>query len=317
MRTVNSKGNSKSRQKLQFKDIIKLVEKIANTDATVLITGSSGTGKEGIAKAIHEQSGRSSHDMIVVNCAAIPKELIESELFGHVKGAFTGAIRDKKGKFELADGGSLFLDEIGEMPIELQAKLLRVIQERIIEPVGSESPKEIDVRLIAATNVNLKKKISQGKFREDLFYRLNVIPIEIPNLAERKDDIPVLVQEFIRRFSKDEHISITLELHNRLMEHPWKGNVRELENLIERMVILRKSNQLSISDLPPDFGTQIIQTTHANEQANEYISFQDSEKKIVIDALQKFGWNKSAAAKYLKIPRHVLIYRMQKYDIKK
>ena len=303
-----------------FKDILKLVEKIASTDATVLITGSSGTGKEGIAKMIHTHSNRSGNDLIVVNCAAIPKELIESELFGHVRGAFTGAIRDKKGKFELADGSSIFLDEIGEMPLELQAKLLRVIQERIIEPVGSESSKEIDVRIIAATNINLKEKIEQGKFREDLFYRLNVIPIEIPSLSERKEDISVLIQEFIRRFTKGEQITIAPQLQSRLLEYSWPGNVRELENLIERMVILRKSNQLTLGDLPSDFGMQIEkskQTDTGTTKDDSYISFNDSEKKVITDALTKCGWNKSAASKYLKIPRHVLIYRMQKYDIKK
>ncbi len=304
-----------------IKELLALVDKIADTDATILITGDSGTGKEVIAKSIHYKSNRSGNQLIIVNCAAIPKELIESELFGHTKGAFTGAIRDKKGKFELAEGGTIFLDEIGDMQIELQAKLLRVIQERTVEPIGSEASKEIDVRLIAATNVNLKEKIAQGKFREDLYYRLNVIPIHIPKLSERLEDIQILAQEFIKRFSKGTLIKISTQLLERLTNYSWPGNVRELENLIERLVILRKSDELQVADLPNDFGKneQILSTDSQPKKiektSDSYLSFHDSEKKVIIDALNKFAWNRTRSAKFLQIPRHVLIYRMKKYDI--
>ncbi len=302
-----------------FKEMLKLVDKIADTDTTVLISGESGTGKEVIAKSIHYKSHRSDKEFIAVNCAAIPKELIESELFGHVKGAFTGAVRDKKGKFELADGGTLFLDEIGDLNIELQAKLLRAIQERIIEPVGSEHNKAIDIRLLAATNVNLKKKVSEGKFREDLYYRLNVIPIHVPSLTERKDDVPILVKEFVTKFGKESEITVSTKLLDSLMHYSWPGNVRELENLIERMVILRKSNELTEKDLPDDFGvddTPSSKVEESNDKSPEsYLSFHDAEKKLVIDTLNRFAWNRTKTAKFLQIPRHVLIYRMKKYDI--
>ena len=298
-----------------FKEMMKLVDKIADTDATVLISGASGTGKEVIAKSIHYKSNRSDKEFIAVNCAAIPKDLIESELFGHVKGAFTGAVRDKKGKFELADGGTLLLDEIGDLNIELQAKLLRVIQERIIEPVGSEFKKEVDIRLLAATNVNLKRKVSNGEFREDLYYRLNVIPINIPSLKDRKEDISILVQEFLKRFGKENDITVSSKLMDTLMNYTWPGNVRELENLIERMVILRKSNMLTEKDLPEEFNIDQIQPALKEEPAESYLSFHEAEKKIIIDALNKYAWNRTKSAKFLQIPRHVLIYRMKKYEL--
>lgn len=322
---IQLRGKLKAKDRLRnfvgiskpFKDMMKLVDKIAETDATVLITGGSGTGKEVIAKSIHYKSERSHKEFIAINCAAIPRELIESELFGHVKGAFTGAVRDKKGKFELADGGTLFLDEIGDLNIELQAKLLRVIQERIVEPVGSETKLEVDVRILSATNVNLKKRVSKGDFREDLFYRLNVIPINIPCLNDRKDDIPILIQEFLKRFSNDDDdITISTKLMDTLLSYSWPGNVRELENLIERMVILRKSKKLTERDLPDDFGIVETSSSIKDEQEPEsFLSFHEAEKKLIIDALNKFAWNRTKTAKALQVPRHVLIYRMKKYEI--
>ncbi len=299
-----------------FKELMTKVEKIAPTDATVLLTGESGTGKEVIARAIHYKSGRSDKELITVNCAAIPKELIESELFGHVKGAFTGAVRDKKGKFELADGGTLFLDEISELGIELQAKLLRVIQERIIEPVGAERRTEIDIRLIAATNVNLKERVVEQKFREDLFYRLNVIPLHVPSLRERKEDITILIKEFLRKFGREQKVEVTEGLLHALEDYHWPGNIRELENLIERMVILRKSDRLTLDDLPQDFTTaQPVEEGDTEEKATHSLTFHEAENKLIVDALNKAGWNKSRAAKQLNIARHVLIYRMKKYGI--
>ncbi|RME30574.1 MAG: sigma-54-dependent Fis family transcriptional regulator, partial [Candidatus Zixiibacteriota bacterium] len=220
-----------------FKEMMALVDKIAATDATVLITGASGTGKELIARILHDKSNRAEKEFIAVNCAAIPRELIESELFGHVKGAFTGAVRNKKGKFELADGGTLFLDEVGELALDLQAKLLRALQERVIEPVGGEKQIPVDVRVIGATNVNLEERVRAGRFREDLYYRLNVIPIRVPGLAERREDIPLLAKAFAARFAPGEKITLSPDLLQALQQHSWPGNIRELENLLERMVL--------------------------------------------------------------------------------
>lgn len=318
------KGKLKEHDKLKnfvgtsklFKEMMSVIDKIASTDATILLTGESGTGKEIVARTIHLKSLRSLKQFIAVNCAAIPRELIESELFGHVRGAFTGAVKDKKGKFELADGGTLLLDEIGELNIELQAKLLRVLQERIVEPVGSESKKEIDVRIIAATNVNLKEKVINRQFRDDLYYRLNVIPIVVPSLRQRKEDIPVLIKVFLRKFEKEEAITVSSNLLKILTKYSWPGNVRELENLIERMVILRRSNQLTEKDLPEDFlSGDLDKPARSDVDKKEHLSFHEAEKKIITDALDKFTGNKSKASKYLSIPRHVLIYRMKKYNI--
>ena len=296
-----------------YKAMIELVRKIAPTEATVLITGESGTGKEMIAREIHFQSNRKDKPFIPINCAAIPKELIESELFGHVKGAFTGAIKDKRGKFVLAEGGTILLDEIGELSIDLQAKLLRVIQERTIEPVGSEGTIEIDVRLLAATNIDLKEQILKGGFREDLFYRLNVIPLAIPPLRGRLDDISVLVKEFLNKYSPDQKVTFSPELLKSLKTFHWTGNIRELENLIERMVILRSSDNLSSDDLPEDFTSQTA-TSEDNTEGNN-LSFHETEKKMIVDALKKFSLNQSKASRYLKIPRHILVYRIKKYGI--
>ncbi|MEW5924458.1 MAG: sigma-54 dependent transcriptional regulator [Candidatus Zixiibacteriota bacterium] len=297
-----------------FKLLLELVDKIAPTDATILISGESGTGKEMIARAIHNKSHRRNGEFIAVNCAAIPRDLIESELFGHMKGAFTGAVRDKKGKFELADNGTILLDEISELNIELQAKLLRVIQERVLEPIGSEKKVEIDVRIIAATNSNLRDAVTRGRFREDLFYRLNVIPLHVPALRERPEDIPILATEFLKRFASENSIRITTDLMQALVEHDWPGNIRELENLIERMVILRKSDELTPGDLPPDIG-QMINQVNGSTISNSEITYYEAEKKLILDALEKYAWNKTRAAKHLKIPRHILIYRMKKYDL--
>lgn len=300
-----------------YREVMAMVDKIAPTDATVLITGESGTGKEVIARTIHERSLRADKNFVAINCAAIPRDLLESELFGHVAGAFTGAVRDKKGKFQLAEGGTLLLDEISELSIDLQAKLLRTIQERIIEPLGSETRLEVDIRLLAATNKNLKAEVASGRFREDLYYRLNVIPIHIPALRERPEDIAVMVKGFLSEQDADHKIRLDSELMARLINHNWPGNVRELENLIERMVILRSSDTLTISDLPRDFtaATSSKPPITPEEKAPENLSLFEAEKNMVIGALNKFSWNRSRAAEYLKIPRHVLVYRMKKYGL--
>jgi two-component system NtrC family response regulator len=299
-----------------FKEMMSVVEKIAPTDASVLLSGESGTGKEVVARAIHSRSARSGNSFVAINCAAIPRDLIESELFGHEKGAFTGAVKNKKGKFELADAGTLLLDEISELGIDLQAKLLRAIQERVIEPVGSEKSIEVDVRLIATSNVNLRERVASGKFREDLFYRLNVIPIIVPPLRERREDIPILIKEFIRKHGGGQNIKLAPELMKTLREHRWPGNVRELENLIERMTILRSGDVLTGEDLPEDFGA--LDSVNGNVVENEitnHMTYQEAEEMLVVNALNRFGWNRTKAAKYLNIPRHVLIYRMKKYSI--
>ena len=299
-----------------FKEMMGIVDKIAATDATVLLTGPSGTGKELVARAIHARSGRAGREFVAINCGAIPSELIESELFGHTKGAFTGAIRDKKGKFELADRGTIFLDEVSELAVELQVKLLRVLQERVVEPVGSESIKQIDVRVLGATNTDLQKRLAQGRFRADLFYRLNVIPMKIPSLEERKDDIPLLMKEFVGRYAPQDKVTASQQLLDRLSRYSWPGNIRELENLVERMVILRKSDVLSLKDLPKDFGAAVaFEPDSFQEPPPEHLTFHEAEEKIIREALGRSGWNRTKAAKSLNIARHVLLYRMKKYNI--
>jgi DNA-binding NtrC family response regulator len=300
-----------------FKEMMATVERIAATDATVLLTGESGTGKELVARDIHDLSARSGHDFVALNCAAIPVQLLESELFGHVKGAFTGAVRDKRGKFELADGGTMLLDEIADLARELQAKLLRVLQEHVIEPIGSEKTREVDVRLIASTNASLEDKVRAGSFRDDLYYRLNVVPIHVPSLRERKEDIPLLAEAFVDRVAKGRDVRIDPGLMTALIEHEWPGNVRELENLVERMVLLRRSDALTAADLPGDFGTFDPRREPARRETGVHLTYHDAEKKLILEALEKSGWNKSRAAKYLEIPRHVLLYRIKKYGLTK
>ena len=295
-----------------FKQMLALVDKIATSDATVLISGASGTGKELVARRIHARSPRAGRPFVAVNCAAIPAQLMESELFGHVKGAFTGAIRAKRGKFELATGGTLFLDEVSELSIELQAKLLRVLQEQVVEPLGSERSVEIDVRVLAATNADLESRVERGTFRKDLFYRLNVIPVRIAPLAERRDDIPVLVQEFVRRYAGGRKIEVAGALLERLKAGSWPGNVRELENLVERMVVLRTGHSLTEHDLPSDFD----RGPAGSGAAAPALTYSQAEQKLVLDALDRAGWNRSEAARLLAIPRHVLIYRMKKYGLR-
>jgi len=295
--------------------VFSMVRKVANTEATVLITGESGTGKELVARAIHSLSSRKTAPFVTINCAAIPRDLLESELFGHVKGAFTGAIRDKKGKFQLASGGTLFLDEVGELTPDLQPKLLRALQERVVEPVGGAAPEKLDVRLVAATNLELEEAIAQGKFREDLYYRLSVIPVHLPPLRARKEDIPLLLRHFAAKqgcggvaFAGD-----ALEL---LTNYAWPGNVRELENTVEQLLIMRQGDIISIEELPE----KILGGRHAGNKPvislpEEGYSLEQLEREIVVEALERNDWNQSSAARFLRIPRHVLIYRMEKYGI--
>lgn len=301
----------------RFREMCIIIDKVAPTDTSVLITGESGTGKELVARTIHEKSLRGGQDFVAVNCAAIPGELIESELFGHVKGAFSGAVRDRRGRFELAEGGTLFLDEVSELGLDLQAKLLRALQERIVEPVGSESSISIDVRLLAASNVDLVERVKSGRFREDLYYRLNVIPLRVPPLRERAEDIEILARHFVDSNAFGVDISIDPVLMELLKTFHWPGNVRELQNLIERLVVLRKSNHLSDKDLPSEFISQMssVVESQSNLVADSEVSFYESEKKIILEALNRFGWNRTRAARYLQIPRHILIYKLKKFGL--
>ncbi|MCB2229766.1 sigma-54 dependent transcriptional regulator [bacterium] len=291
-----------------------LIGKVADTDATILITGESGTGKEMVARAIHWESSRADKEFVAVNCAAIPRELIESELFGHVRGAFTGAVRDKRGKFELADEGTLLLDEVSELAIDLQAKLLRVLQENVIEPVGAERSRPVNVRVLAASNVDLRARAQAGRFRNDLYYRLNVVPVQVPPLRERREDIGLLARHFIETHEGSTAIRFDPKLLQVLVEYSWPGNVRELENLVARMVILRKSDLLTVKDLPEDFGRFDPHETK-DEVKNSDVTLEEAERTVILDALDRSDWNKSRAAKRLGIPRHVLLYRLKKYGI--
>lgn len=303
-----------------MRHVFDIVRRVAASEATVLICGESGTGKELIARALHQGSERHDGPFVAVNCAALPSELLESELFGHRRGAFTGAIKDHKGKFELADGGTLFLDEIGELPVELQPKLLRALQEREIEPLGG-SRRRVDVRLVAATNRDLDGAMQQGRFREDLYYRLAVILIDIPSLRERPEDIPLLVQHFLQRHG-GEGLQLDSAALRRLCEYDWPGNVRELENAVERMILLRRNDHLDIEDLPAKIvgssgqgraegGGRVVNLP------DDGYSLEEIEKEAVLEALLRCHNNQTKAAAFLRIPRHTLLYRMEKFGIHK
>ena len=294
--------------------LLQRVEKIAASQASVLISGESGTGKEVIAKALHRGSDRSKEPFIAVNCAAIPKDLIESELFGHLKGSFTGAVHDRKGKFSLADGGTLFLDEVGELPIDLQPKLLRALQEQQIEPVGGV-PEQVDVRVIAATNRNLEEALQTGSFREDLYYRLAVVPIEIPPLRERREDIPLLLKFCLRKQPAGMNITFSERIIDHLQQYDWPGNVRELENVVEQMIILRSSDRLDLADLPERIGRPAKKPKGVLNLPDEGYSLEALEQEAVVEALRRCNGNKSKAAAFLQIPRHTLLYRLEKYNI--
>lgn len=293
----------------------------AQSDATVLIRGETGTGKELLARGIHYNSRRNDKPFITINCGAIPKELLESELFGHVRGSFTGAVANKRGKIEMADQGSLFLDEIGEMPLDLQVKLLRLLQEREIEKVGAPTPTKVDVRIIAATHRNLQAMVEDGSFREDLYYRLAVIPVELPPLRERQDDIPELVQAFFDR-SKQRHGRPDLKLSPALLPyfsaHRWPGNVRELENLVERIVVLARGDEVRLEDLPEHLRRERPALDAVNLELPPHgISLEAVERELILRALEKCNWNQTKAAQYLDISRKVLIYRMEKFGLHK
>jgi nitrogen regulation protein NR(I) len=314
-------------------DIYAVLERVADTPTTVLITGESGTGKELVARALHQHSSRKDKPFIKVNCAAIPKELIESELFGYERGAFTGAVASKPGRFELAGGGTLFLDEIGEIPIEMQVKLLRALQESEFERVGGIKTIRVDVRLVAATNRDLKKLIGAGTFREDLFYRLNVVPIRLPALRERAIDIPVLVEHFLRKFNerlKKSVAGVEPEAMEVLQTYPWPGNIRELENVIERAVLFCDTQKLRTDDLPPEvkgaspvYSAQLpeadLQAALASEgglKEHVKVAMSRLEKELVSRALEQTSGNVTHAARLLKISRKGLQLKMKELGLR-
>jgi len=300
--------------------VFQVVRKVADTEASVLITGESGTGKELVARSIHAISSRQERPFVAINCAAIPRDLLESELFGHVKGAFTGAIKDKTGKFQLADGGTLFLDEVGELPLDLQPKLLRALQERVIVPVGGTKEQRLDVRIVTATNLDMEQAIADGIFREDLYYRLAVIPIHLPPLRQRRDDIPLLLRHFCSKHGAS-RISFDKLTLAALTSYAWPGNVRELENLVERLLIMRNGDTISIDDLPDKIRTGDAVAASSScpvgviNLPDEGYSLEQLEHEVVVQALERNQWNQTAAARFLRIPRHTLIYRMEKYEI--
>ena len=300
-----------------MQEILRITHRVANSDASVLILGESGTGKELIARAIHYNSPRKDKPFVVINCPSIPANLLESELFGHVKGSFTGAIKDRMGKFEQADGGTIFLDEIGDLHEDLQAKLLRVLQEQEFERIGSEQPVKVDVRVIAATHQDLRQLIKEKKFREDLYYRLSVVPIQLPPLRERKEDIPFLVDFFLKKYGRGRKYSLEPAALQALMHYSWPGNVRELENLIERLVTLAEGDRITLKDIP-EFIThsETGEAVFGIQIPPEGIGLDEIEKKVIEKVLQMTAGNQSEAARLLKIPRHVLLYRMKKLGIR-
>ncbi|MGQ0793843.1 MAG: nif-specific transcriptional activator NifA [Deltaproteobacteria bacterium] len=318
----------------KMKEISETVHRVAATAATVFIRGESGTGKELIARAVHYNSPRASGPFVKLNCAALPDTLLESELFGHEKGSFTGASYERKGRFELADGGTIFLDEMGDIPVSTQMKLLRVLQEKKFERVGSSKTVSSDVRIIAATNKDIERAIAEGDFREDLYYRLNVIPIFLPPLRERKDDIPMLAEHFLHKFNGENQksVRISAEVMDLMLRYSWPGNVRQLENCIQRLVIMADRDAISTEDMPLEIRTQ--NKTHSSPPHGEPAEWgegeaparknpssliktvEELEKERIISALHKCGWVKSHAATYLEITPRQLDYKVIKYGIK-
>lgn len=309
-------------------EIFALIGKVAGTDIPVLILGESGTGKELVAQALHNLSRRKNGPFIKINCAAIPSELLESELFGYEKGAFTGAVRAKKGRFELADGGTIFLDEIGDMDIGLQGKLLRVLQGQEFERVGGEMTHKVDIRLITATNQNLEDMISKGTFREDLFYRINALPIHMPPLRERREDIPLLVRHFLKKYSEGKNIELTSSAMEYLSRKEWKGNVRELENLLQRMIIIIDKDTISEIDIRAVDAQEKTLSKDNVAVLREHISMmvknsctvstemEHIEREFISEALRLAGGNMRKAASHLGIPKSTLFNKINKYDIK-
>lgn len=299
----------------KMQEVFKAVHRVADSKATVILYGESGTGKELIAKAIHYMSPRVKYPFVKFNCASIPEGLLESEIFGHEKGAFTGAINVRKGRFELAHGGTILLDEIGDLPINLQPKILRVLQEKEFERVGGERTIKVDVRLIAATSRNLEELVAKGMFREDLFYRLNVVPLSLPALRERKEDIPLLVEFFLKRFNTEnnKHVSISSDTLRVLVDYYWPGNVRELENILERLVVMSDGKVVSPTDLPVNL--KIPSHEEVLQKESLQAGIEDIEKSSILDALEKTGWVQARAARLIGLTPRQIGYKIKKYRI--
>jgi two-component system response regulator PilR (NtrC family) len=304
----------------RMQEVYQFIEKVADSKATVLITGESGTGKEVVAKAIHYNSFRKEQAFVAINCGAIPENLLESELFGHEKGSFTGAIQQKAGLFEVADGGTIFLDEIAELPAMMQVKLLRVLQEQEFRRVGGTRTLQVDVRLIAASNKDLEQEVADEHFREDLFYRLNVIRVTLPPLRERREDIPLLVEYFLRKLTGDKPVNVTETLLRRLLDYQWPGNIRELENTIERCVVLGSGGELDEDSLPTHIRSQAqIGSGSLEEIPDEGLDLDaylgNIEKDILLKALDKVGGVRKRAAELLNISFRSIRYRLAKFGI--
>lgn len=313
-----------------MREVYSIIEKIAPSSVTVLLLGESGTGKELVARAVHESGSRRDQPFIKVNCAALPETLLESELFGHERGAFTGAHATRPGRFELASNGTIFLDEIGEMPLALQAKMLRVLQEKQFERIGGSKTFDVDVRIIAATNVGLEQAVERGTFRADLYYRLNVVPIMLPPLRERMEDIPLLLNHFLSMSNErnGKKLLLTADLLDFLIDYPWPGNVREMQNMVERMVILAEGDRLTLSDLTPNVlawqnGTSVARPEQPGNAVAAPVapvqqgrkSLQDIEKEEVEAALRRHGWVQVRAAKELGLTQRQIGYRIKKYGL--
>jgi two-component system response regulator AtoC len=298
--------------------VLELVERAAEYKATVLLQGESGTGKEVLARALHAQSPRRDEAFVAVNCAAIPEALLESELFGHAKGAFTGADRARRGLFAEADGGTLFLDEIGELPMALQAKLLRVLQEEEVRPVGESKARRVDVRVLAATARDLEVEVAAGRFREDLFYRLDVVRVKVPPLRERREDVPLLVDHFLgrtRQLLGKAVRSIDDDALDRLMSYAWPGNVRELENVLERAAILARSDRLTLADLPPNLQAVQADRRGPGRDLSLRRARRALEARLIVEALEATGGNRTHAARLLGISHRALLYKLKEYGL--
>jgi len=313
-------------QSPSMKKIFRIVEKVAASSTTIMLNGETGTGKGVIARAIHECSPRRSKPFIQINCGATPEGLLESEFFGYRRGAFTGAVADKQGKFEMANGGTIFLDEIGDMSADLQVKVLRVLEEGEFERIGGHETIKADARFIAATHRDLEEEVQKGRFREDLFYRLHVIPILLPSLRERQADIPFLLSHFLEEFARKNHkpvMTVAPEALQLMLNHPWRGNVRELRNLVERIVVLKDGEILVPEDLPPKMrlpeGEEGRRPAAAPNDPG--ISFQTAvsefEKNLILNALEKTSWVKNRAADLLKIKRTTLVEKIKRYSLEK
>jgi two-component system NtrC family response regulator len=307
-----------------MKRLIDMVDRVAPSEATVLISGESGTGKELLARRLHVKSRRAHGPFVALNCAAVPRELLESELFGHTRGAFTGATRERLGRFRQARGGTIFLDEVAEIPLDMQSKLLRVLQERVVDVVGKDGSVTVDARVIAATNRDLRARVEEGDFREDLYFRLNVVELHVPPLRDRLEDITPLVDHFVDKHAGGRELGIPEPLYATLRRRQWPGNARELENICERLTILAQGDELSLEDLPPEkahrggrpqdgpvFGTEWPPLPP------EGLSLVELERRVIERVLAQMGWNISRAARYLEVPRHVLCYRMEKFGIRR